>query len=188
MAITFTQTDTNMSGTCSVAAFCSSVGGSHQGEDFGKSCTPTGSAGSSGETFSVAAAQGDDIEWSFMCVPAAGSTRQSGDWTVNFDFTAGSMTVVLASVFMCRVNSSCVNQETMDSDTGLTIATNAGDQSHVLTDGGGTFDAGDVIVFVCGFTETGGHSAGSITIVPSLTIASPWDPPPASGRRIFAVT
>ncbi len=182
MATTYQQTDTDQSDVCAVAAYCSTVGGTIE-TDRAKTAEVSGTAGTTEVTFSNGILQTDDIEWSFLCIPTAGSTRNSGTWTVNVDFSTGAMTVTWESLFMCRLNSSCVNQETMASATSLGIATNAGNQSSTLEDPDGTFDVGDKVVFILGFSNTHEHSTSNVGITPSLTITSPWDEPAAGGRR-----
>ena len=124
MTTDYQQNDTAQ--VCTLNNFCSTVGGTIE---VGRQAENGVAAGSSEQTFSVAASQADDNEFSFECIPKANTTGDSGTWTVRVDFTTGHMDATWESCFICRVNSACVNQETIGSATALGLATNTGVRS-----------------------------------------------------------
>ena len=172
MTVTYQQNDTAQA--CSLDNFCSTVGGTIEA---GRQAEAGVSAGVTEAVVSVGAGLTDDNHFSFECIVAAGTTGSAGDWTVNVNFSSGDMDVTWESCFVCRVNSSCVNQESIGSSTGLGIATNAGAQNTVISGSAVTLAAGDKVIITLGFTEAAGHSAGNVGITPSTTIVSPFVAP-----------
>lgn len=166
MAMTFTQTDTAQ--VCALNNYCSTVGGTIEA---GRQASVGGTAGSSNVTFSVAASATDDNEFSFECIVPADTTWGAGDWTVNIDFLVGNMDVTLESCFICRVNSSCANQATIGSATGLGQATTS-DQSVVVSGAAQTPDAGDKVIITFGFSNANTMFDRNIVLIPSFPIVA----------------
>lgn len=46
----------------------------------------------------------------------------SGTWTIRWNVTTANMNVTWGSVFICRVNSSCLNQQTLGSSTSVAVS------------------------------------------------------------------
>ena len=183
MAVTYVQTDTAQG--CTLGVFCSTVAGTVEA---GRQAQVGVSAGSSEQTFTVSAGQTDDNEFSFECIVADGTTGSAGDWTVNVNFTTGTMTAIWDSCFICHVNSACSNQATIGNNTSIGFTTNSGSTNTTVTGGAVTLTNGDVIIVTLGFSETGGHSNQTVGITPSVNIVSPFTPPVAGTRRIFVVS
>ena len=181
MTMTFQQTDTTQ--VCALSNYCSSVGGTIEA---GRQASVGGTAGSTEQTFSCAASQADDNEFSFECIVPAGSTWGSGDWTINVNFSTGNMDATWASCFICRVNSSCVNQATIGSATGLGISTSAGAQSTVISGAAQTPSAGDKVIITLGFSNSNTMVARTVGITPSLTIvAAGFEAPAAAATAAY---
>lgn len=172
MAASFQQTDTAQA--CALNNYCSSVGGTIEA---GRQASVGGTAGSSEVTFTVASSQADDNEFSFEVVVPAGYTWGAGNWTVNVNFTTGNSDATWESCFICRVNSSCVNQATIGSSTGLGIATKSGAQSTIISGSAQTPGAGDKVIITLGFSNASTMFARTVGITPSTTIESPLSAP-----------
>lgn len=171
----YVETDTAQ--VCSLAQYCSGLGGTVEA---GRQAEVGVSAGSSEQTFSVAASATDDGEWSWEIILAASTTSDADTATIPINFTTGDMDVTLESVHICRVNSSCANQETIGSSSGLGLSTTAGVQSPTVSCSAVTFAAGDKPIIILGFSEAAGHSAGTIGITPDQTMTLPFNPPAAA--------
>lgn len=175
---TSTYNQTNTAQACALNNYCSSSGGTIEA---GRQAEIGATAGSTEVTFSVAASQADDNEYSWEIILPASATSDADNATVRMNFTTGHMDVTWESCFICRVNSSCVNQETIGSGTALGISTNAGAQSTVISCSAVTFSAGDKVIITCGFSNAGSHSARTIGVTPSSTHTLPFNAPAASG-------
>ena len=181
MTMTFTQTDTAQ--VCALNNYCSSVGGTIEA---GRQASVGGTAGSVEATFTTATSQADDNEFSFECVVPAGSTWGAGDWTINVNFTTGNMNATWASCFICRVNSSCVNQATIGSATGLGLPTSSGAQNTVISGAAQTPGAGDKVIITLGFSNADTMVARTVGITPSLTIvAAGFEAPAAAATAAY---
>jgi hypothetical protein len=110
--------------------YCSTVGGTI--ED-GRLASIGGTAGTSPFSASVAASQTDDCELSYEIVLPSDPQGDADNATIPLRFTVGHMDATLESVFICRVNSSDVNQETIGSSTGLGLSTTSGTVTPVIS-------------------------------------------------------
>lgn len=183
MAASFQQTDTAQS--CALNNYCSSVGGTIEA---GRQASVGGTAGTSEVLVTIAASQADDNEFSFEVVVPAGYTWGAGNWTVNVNFTTGNMDATWESCFICRVNSSCVNQATIGSSTGLAIATSSGAQSTVISGAAQTPSAGDKVIITLGFSNANTMFTRNVGITPSTTIESPLTAPSAFNPGFIKAT
>ena len=163
---------------CALNNYCSGLTGTIEA---GRQAEGGVSAGSTEQTFSVAASAADAPEWSWEIILAASTTSDTDTATIPINFTSGDMDVTLESVHICRVNSSCSNQETIGSSSSLGLATNAGLQSPTVSCSAVTFAAGDKVIIVLGFSEAAGHSAGTVGITPDQTMTLPFNPPAPTG-------
>ena len=192
MSTTFTQTDTDSVAACAagrapLAVYCST---DTDVMSSGRLAVVGAGAGSGEVTLGIAAQSSTQAEFMWLLEPVDDTTPDAGNWTINFDFTTGAMTARLVSVFVCRMNSSCVDQsDVIVSVESLTTATDVGDQAIVINQGSsGTFNNGDKVAVVCSF-ENSAHGAVDVGITQSLTIVSPWTAPGGEvARRIFNVS
>ena len=175
---TSSYAQTNTAQVCSLANYCSSEGGTIEA---GRQSEIGASLGSTEFTASVAASQGDDNELSWEIILPSGATSDADDATIVNNFTTGNMDATWESCFICRVNSGCVNQETIGSASGLGISTNSGQQSTVISCSAVTFAAGDKVIIVMGFSNAGSHSAKTVGITPNQSHTLPFNAPAGAG-------
>ena len=152
MAMTFTQINTN--GACSADSYCTGLIGSMFGT---RILATAASGGSSGGTESVRTLEpGTDQFGGFIEItPDAGVTWDAGTWTIRLNVTTSNMNHTWASVHICRVNSSCVNQESLGSASSLGISLGTtGIKSANVTGSAATPGAGDKILIVLGFSTS----------------------------------
>ena len=173
---TYDQTDTAQ--VCALNNYCSGAGGTIEA---GRQAEIGVGVGSTEQTFTVSASQTDDNEFSFECVLPSGATSDADTATINVNFSTGSMTAIFDSISICRVNSSCVNQETIGTTGSIGFATNGGAASPTVSCSAVTFSAGDKVIITLGFSETGGHSNQTVGITPDQTMALPFNPPAPTG-------
>ena len=90
---------------------------------------------------------------------------QSGTWTVKIEIETGNTGATFHSIYVCRLNSSGVSQETLGSLTGLTEEVTAGTHTFNISCSGTTAASSDnwYVVFVF---NVGGHSDASFTVDP----------------------
>ena len=91
---------------------------------------------------------------------------EAGDWVVRFNLTTANSLITLQEIHVCRFNSSCVNQGSVGSLTGIGEGWGStGVKTHTITgsaDVGGVFDNAYIIaVFDAGGVH--GNQAFSIT-------------------------
>ncbi len=168
----YVQNDTAQ--VCALNNYCSTSGGTIEA---GRQAEQGVSAGSSEVTFTASAGQTDDNEFSFEVIIAEDSTSDADTASIPINFTTGAMTATLESIFICRVSSGCVNQETIGSSTGIGFATNDGLTTQNVTCSAVTFASGDKVIITLGFSETGGHSDQTVGITPDQTMSLPFIAP-----------
>lgn len=159
---------------CSLVQYCSGLGGTV--ED-GRQVEGDVAAGTTEVTFQVPAVTLDTGEFSWEIILAASTTSDADTATIPINFTTGKSTVTLESVHICRVNSSCVNQETIGSSSGLALSTTAGVQSPTVSCSAVTFAGGDKVIIILGFSENAGDPSAIIGITPDQTMILPFIPP-----------
>ncbi len=169
------QNDTAQTSTLS--NYCSTSGGTIEA---GRQAEVGVAAGSTEQTFSVAASASTDNEFSFECVIPNDSTAGAGTWTVPVNFTTGDMDVTLEEVWICQVRASS-NIATIGSNTGLGLNTFDGLHSPTVSGSAITFVNGDFAIVTLVFTEAAGHAAGIVGITPDQTITSPFTAPAGAG-------
>ncbi len=177
MATEFTQT--NVVSVCGLDAYCSGNGsivgvGSNQ-SDVGAS------AGSNERTISFTSGEAGNAVW-MEIINIDDYDGASGDWTTRISITTSNHHIQLNEVHICRINSSCTNQETLGSTTGLTTALGTAQvESVTVTQSSGTtITAGDKIMVVYAFTE-GQGMANSIGYTPTQDITGPGTIPSVGG-------
>ncbi len=180
---TYAQTDDAQSPT--LAAYCSTVGGT---PEQGRQATIGGTTGvTATASISCGAGQTDDLEISYECLLPTDAVSSAEDATITIDISLNSMNVDWDSCFICRVNSSDVNQETIGSATGLGITTNGngGILSTTISCSAVTFAAGDYVIIALGFSETAGHSAVNIQMTPNQVFLLPFNAPVGGNAPLF---
>lgn len=170
MAINYRQTDTNA--TCADGQYCLPV--STGTVDILKLASDGGTAGVTEATGSHFANASDQRDILFEIVPAAGTTWAAGNWTVRLNVTTANMNLTWDTVYICRVNSSCVSQATIASATGLAISCGTtGVKSTTVSGAVQTPGAGDKIVVLLEF-DNGSMTTQTFGITPNQLIDSPF--------------
>lgn len=99
-----------------------------------------------------------------------------GNWTWRLNITTGNTLLTIDDVFICRVNSSGVSQQTIASVIGLGIIASAGVKSGTIAGLQATFSPGDRLYIVIGGTSQA--AAGeSIVYTPNQLIDTPLTTP-----------
>lgn len=173
MTISIVQTDSAAS--CSAAVLCAS-GASLHANALEALCQEGGSAGSGADNVDMGtAALTDNVGYMYDCVIPAGASWDAGTWTIPINFTNGHMDITLDQVRICRVNSSCVNQESLGSESGIGFNTAGGQTTRNITGSSvASPSAGDRVAIVLVFDKASSHSSRSFDITPNQTITCPF--------------
>jgi hypothetical protein len=180
MAINYTQTDTSTSGS---GSYCAPTGSENQW----RVASDGGTAGSSEVSLGWLSSQTDLGPVGFKITPAAGTTWAAGNWTVRFNVTTANMNITITDIFICRVNSSDVNQATIGSATGLSISLGTtGVKSQVISGSAQSPSVGDVVmVMILG--DNGSMSSQVAGFTPNQNIDSPFTGATTwQGTEVFA--
>lgn len=176
MAMTWVQSDT----TVSTAAACS---GLSAGSSMAKAATIGGTAGSSENTLTHATSTAGTLRLvHFRLTVPNGSTWGASTFTIRLNLTTANHQIDWVSAYVCRVNSSLVNQETLGSNTsvGQNMGT-AGTITTTVSTSSTTPDADDYVYIVLGFTNAQTMS-NQIGITPSLNIDADNFSTPSGGN------
>lgn len=170
MALILTQTDTVA--PCGTILACTSPADGLAVTPQARKAEDGGSAGS-GE-LSVTINKGDIQAGVMFESPAVGQTTwQSGTYTVRINITTSVADLLLTEVHVCRVNSSCVNQATVGSTTGLSISIGSTGVKTVEVTGAQQSASGtDRIYIVLIFQQTS-HANGVFGFTPDQDIDTP---------------
>lgn len=174
MAINFTQTDT--AGDCdAVAAYCSGRPvGSVILSSNDRQCTDGGTAGTGSNIIQLGGSETDVVGALFTCGVDADVSWDAGNWTVRLNVTSANMNITWSRVAICRVNSSCVNQNSIANVGSLGISLGStGIKSTTVSGSAQTPSVGDKVVIVFGFTNSS-MSSQQFTITPDQNIDSPF--------------
>lgn len=172
MAINYQQTDIDAAGAC-IAALCSGL--TLGGDNDGKQADEGGAAGTVEITTVL---DGESIVNAYIWLEILADpadTWSSGNWVVRIDTTAGSMNATWEEVYICRVNSSCVSQETLASATGLAISLNGTgvrSSGNVNQSATASPSAGDKVVVIIGI-DPGETMTKNLKWIPNQLIDSP---------------
>lgn len=130
MATTITQTDT--AAPCGADAGCS--GASLDDEAAGWAASPGGTAGSTELTATLAALSGSLGVFMYEWTPGADYSGgwAAGNYTIPINVSTGNNDLRLNAVYICRFNGSCVNQETLGSETGLDVKLAGGVETRTI--------------------------------------------------------
>lgn len=172
MAINYTQTD-GTTGRCnSNAGYCSGFS-TTQSAGTGRVCSDGGTAGTGAVSTTTGAAT-RAIGAYFTIIPDSGTTGNSGTWTVRLNVTTANMNLTLLEVWICRVNSSCVNQETIGSTTGLTTSLGTTGVKSINVTGSAVTLAADDKVVVGFYVDNTAMSSQAFSFTPDQNIDSPF--------------
>lgn len=168
MAITYVA---NGSSVAEIGVGCS--GATNGGETFE---IIVGGDGGTTSTVGIAGSATNTI-FSKLVIPASelsGVTGSSGTWTIRTEVTSANMNLTWSECYICRIDSSNVNQETIGSNAsvGVSLGT-TGAKSTTVSGGAVTFSAGDkcAIFLVC---SNGSMNAQNVTIDLQQNIDSPF--------------
>lgn len=174
--INFTQTDVAANASAE-AALCSAL--SENADEESALCAEGASAGSVEKTITSDASASELTALYFECTVAAGVSWGAGLWTVRFNLTTANHQITWDSVYICRVNSSYVNQATIGSATSLgQVLSSTGTKSTTVSGAGQSPSVGDIVIVVFAFSN-GNSCPQDIGVTPSLNIDSPFTAPAA---------
>lgn len=181
MAISLDQSDNTV--TCSAAAACSGL--PLYGSALECLAQEGDTAGSAHSVNFGTTNLTTRVAYAFDCVIPSGATWGSGTWVVPINFSNGDMNVTLQEVHVCRVNSSCTNQESLGSTTGIGYATNGGETTVNVTGSSTTPTAGDRVLIVVAFSSNSSHSDNIVEITRNRTITCPFTVSSSSRGKII---
>lgn len=168
------QTDTTA--PCSFAAYCST-----QGNSGGTTIASDARVGGTAGTTEVTPAMVNNetrLNLVVFSTPDLGITDwTAGDYVVRFDVASQTTRLTWEDTYVCRVNSSCTNQETIGSLTSqATALSSVGVVSHTISGSSTTAAATDRLVFVLAFSNNHEHGGDDpVGYIPSQLIDTPFD-------------
>lgn len=173
----FQQTDANANASA-IAILCS--GASLNTTSTSCVCTVGGTAGVTAESQTMdGSAANLAAVWYELTIPAD-TTWAAGNWTIRLNCTTASAQCLWDAVFICRVNSSYVNQATIGSATGLAIALNTtGVKETVISGSAQTPSVGDKVIVVLLFDNTNSMTR-TFGWTPDQIIVSPFTAAPVA--------
>lgn len=137
-----------------------------------KSAPKSGSAGSVEVNFGINKA-GTEAGIMFQSDGIGETSWDAGTYTVRVNVTTAQANLEFAEVYVCRANSSGINQATVGSLTGLTEALSAGTHTFNVTGSSQTAGATDVVYIVLVIFNTQPHADQTGYFTPSLVINTP---------------
>lgn len=186
MAVTWQQTDTVQA--CAFNNYCSTFGGTI---DEARQCSIGAGAGSVEVDVDYLTITTQDNYYSLECIMPNGATWGAGTWEINLNVTlAADHAVTWTGVSICRVNSSCVNQETIIEEAVASIAMDStGVKTHTTASAGAVTPAdGDKVIVTIALTTPSFHGNGDVGITPDNVVIANGFVLAAATRRIFPVT
>lgn len=173
MAITFTQTDTNSS-VCNSSTELAACSGRTGGVNSAKVASVGGTAGTVAVSETAVGSASNVVECGFALTIPAGTTGDSGTWTTRLNITTANMNLTITEIHVCRANSSCTNQESIGSATGLSISLGStGVKSQNVTGGAVTLAADDLVTVVY-VISNGAMTDQTFQYTPNQNIDSPF--------------
>jgi hypothetical protein len=185
VAVSFQQTDT--ASACSLTGsgpFCST---NSEGISKDRQATVGGLAGSTAQSVTILASQIDFDYVSFECLVPDGYVGSAGSWVVRMNVTTANSNLTWDGLTLCRVNSSCVSQQTVLATTnglGILLST-TGVKSTTQTGSAVSLSSGDRIIAILAISN-GVASSQAFSFTPNQLIDSPFSvtvPPMDAGRR-----
>ncbi len=184
--ISLQQTDTTA--PCGFAAYCSTQGNSG-GSTTATDCRVGGTPGTTD-------AQPDMVNLEtrlhlvVFSTPDLGVTDwAAGDYIVRLNIAAASSEVTWQDTYVCRVNSSCVSQETLGSLTSQAQSLAAAiEVTMTISASSTTAAATDRLAFVLAFSNTGEHGGNDgFDYTPDSIITTPIEEAAAAARRVMLI-
>jgi hypothetical protein len=149
--------------TCgSGSQYCSGIATEHSSPS-DRLCTDLGIGGTGNYTLSLdGQTQGRSLYHD--CTLSTGYEPTSGTWTIRLEVEAGVNKTYITAIYICRVNSSCTNQETLGSWTGSVETEDPQTYAQGITcSAPSSWSADDRIVVVFEFHNEN-HTDASLTI------------------------
>lgn len=179
MSLIFVQTDAGATQTGTPGVGCSGrslTANLVNGSAGDNACQVDGVAGSGSASASAQASDTNIIYASWAGAVDAGVSWSSGTWTVRWNVTTANMNFTTTEVFICRMNSSGVSQQTIGSSTGLGIShATTGVKSATISGAAATPSPGDFILVLL----VGTNAAMSVQnpgVINGQNIDSPFTP------------
>ena len=174
----FTQTDT-ATGACSgIQPFCTGASAGSTGN--ARIASEGGTAGTTAATVTVASSANNTVEWGFTITDGTNNLEDldgaTGNWTFRLNIDKASTFVDWTGVGACRMNSSCVNQETIcDDQTFTTNLGSTGVVSQVVNQGSAiTMGATDIIACQHAFDNSDTMMERTFDILADQDIENQW--------------
>jgi hypothetical protein len=169
VAKSFQQTDT--APACATTAACSGAAIANIAELL---CSEGGTPGESADSFGAGAGSSNQACVFWELAPDDGDSWDAGDYVVRINVTSGNSSLTWVATYVCRLNSSCVNQETIGNLTGQAIGLGStGVKSMTVAGSAVAPAAGDKIYIVCVFDSAGAHGNNTAQLVPDQLIDTP---------------
>ena len=170
MALIFTQEDTN--GTCALGQYCSTDASTPESR---KQCEVGGTAGSTPVTVTLVKNAMTNNKIQFECIVGTGKNWGAGNWTIRLNITTANSNITWTGTFICRINSSCVSQETIGSLTGQTTSLGTtGVKTHTVSGSAVTPGAGDKVMVILRFTNSDNMNSQAFGYTPNQNIDAPF--------------
>jgi hypothetical protein len=169
MAKSFQQT-ANVA-PCGAIAACS---GATVGNDASADCVEGGTPGTEVDSFGASSATTGNACVFFELDPDDGDSWDEGDYVARINVESANADITWTETHVCRVNSSCVSQETIGSLTGQSVSLGTtGPKSMTVPGAAVTPAAGDRIYIVCVFDMGGAHGNQTAALIPDQLIDTP---------------
>ena len=146
MAVAFQQTDATSA--CALDAYCS--GNSDNADEESNQAQVGGTPGTTARTIDADISAADlNAVW-MEIINIDDYDGASGNWTVRLNITTANHQLSVDEIHICRINSSCTNQETLASSTAIARALGtAQEESFTVNQSAGTtITAGDKIMVI----------------------------------------
>ena len=162
MATNYQQEDTVA--VCGTVAVCS--GKTLADTPIGRLCVEGGTAGVGTPQVQSTAGELDRAAVMFEMQPANGGTWGAGDYVIRLNIVTANSNATWIAAFVCRLNSACVNQETIGSLTGQSISLGSTGVKTMTVSGSAVTPADNdkvYIVLVVDFAADHGNVAFNFT-------------------------
>ncbi len=184
--ISLQQTDT--AAPCGFAAYCSTQGNSG-GTTGASDCRSGGTAGTTPVSVDMVNLE-TRLNLVVFSTPDLGVTDwAAGDYIVRLNIDAGSTVVTWEDSHVCRVNTSCVSQETLGSLTSQAIdLSSTGEVTMTVSASSTTAAATDRLAFVLVFSNSHEHGGNdAVDYMPDSIITTPIDDG-LGARRVMIIS
>lgn len=177
MAINYQQTDT--AGEFAIAAFCSADTVTASSNKAAWQASSGGSAGTASHTnYGANSSDVSRVNLNFDITIDSGTSWDAGTWTVRLNLTSAQSQngCTWTKVYICRVNSAGVNQETLGSNTavGISLGTTGVKSANVTGNAATSPASTDRVVVVMSITNGSSMFGTTGTIKTDQLISSPF--------------